>query len=71
MPREFAESPGTYLLHNETRELYEHLIATAVVLSVTEIDGWGVPWIEYTWFHNSIEEFHSLGLNHDGLESVT
>lgn len=70
MPQDFAGAPDTYRLHDETRELYEHLIAENAILTVTEIDDWDAPWIDYTWVRNGIEEFHSLGLNHDGLERV-
>ena len=49
MPQDFAGAPDTYRLHDETRELYEHLIAEQAVLTVTEIDDWDAPWIDYTW----------------------
>jgi len=71
VPREFASAPDTYLLHDETRELYEHLVAESAILRITEIDDWGVPWIDYTWIRSGVEEFHSLGLNHDGLASAS
>lgn len=71
VPLEFASAPETYCLHDETRELYERLIIKAAILIVTEIDDWDVPWIDYTWVRSDgVEEFHSLGLNHDGLERV-
>ena len=71
MPQEFASAPDSYRLHDESRELYERLIAEAAVLTVTEIDDWDAPWIDYTWVRDDgTEEFHSLGLNHDGLERV-
>lgn len=69
IPQDFASAPDTYRLHPETEELYRHLVAQSAVLTVKEIDDWNVPWIDYTWVRpDGTEEFHSLGLNHDGLE---
>ena len=54
----------------DTRNLYEHLIAKRAVLTVYEIDEWGVPWIEYTWEVDRQEQEHSLGIDHDGWEHI-
>ena len=70
VPVEFTSAPDTYRLHGETLELYQHLVAESAILTVSEIDDWNVPWIDYTWVRNGVEEFHSLGLNHDGLVAV-
>ena len=71
-PLKFASAPEPYRLDPETEELYRHLATEAAVLTVTETDDWGVPWIDYLWVRsNGTEEHHSLGLNHDGLERVT
>ena len=70
IPHCFAGASTTYHLDGETRELYEHLVAENAVLTVNEIDDWEVPWIDYSWVRNGIEELHSLGLNHYELERV-
>ncbi len=72
VPLEFSSAPESYRLDPETEELYLHLAKEAAVLTVTEIDDWGVPWIDYLWVRpTGTVEHHSLGLNHDGLERVT
>lgn len=69
LPEKFSR-PG-YLLHEDTRQLYEHLIAERAVLTVARIDDWGMPWIEYVWHTDAGEEHHSLMVNHDSLERVS
>ncbi|MFO0914793.1 MAG: hypothetical protein U0795_17675 [Pirellulales bacterium] len=72
MPNDFSVKTGGYLLHPETEEFYRHLIDESAVLTISKIDAWGVPWIDYTWVRiDGTEELHSLALNHDGLERVS
>jgi hypothetical protein len=62
--------PG-YYLHEETRQLYEHLIAEGTVLTVYEIDGDGLPWIEYPFKDEEGETgYHFLAINEDSWELV-
>ncbi len=55
--------------HEETRLVYEQLVDRRVILIVDRIDEDEHPWVEY--FDASTEEYHSLMINHDGLELVT
>ena len=69
MPTEFSQ-PG-YYLHGGTLRLYEHLVASRIVLKVSELDEWGLPWVEYTWStEEGDEEYHFLAVNHNGLERI-
>lgn len=58
-------------LHEETRELYRWLIRTGSVLTISEIDAWGMPYGEIQVDSDADEEWHYLALNHSGLEMVT
>ena len=58
-------------MHDETRAAYRHLIETQQELLVSHIDDDGYPWTKFTI--ESLEgdlEYHSLMLNHDGLELI-
>jgi len=68
MPTEFSQAD--YFLHEDTRSLYEHLIAEQAVLIVVKTDEWDVPWIDYVWLNGGTEVHHSLAVNHGGLERV-
>ncbi|MEX2168950.1 MAG: hypothetical protein WD851_06550 [Pirellulales bacterium] len=70
LPCEF--SLQEYTMHAETRVAYQHLIRTRQELSVSYLDEQGYPWIKFTiesQEHGT--EYHSLMLNHDGLELVS
>ncbi len=69
MPTEFA-GPD-YFLHEETRSLYERLIASGELLTVTKVDDDGLPWIDCRNLADDGQpEFHTLAVNHSGLEKV-
>ncbi len=68
MPSEFS-SPG-YFLHEDTRKLYEHLVAEQAILTVETIDSTNRPLIGYIWIQDGVEEFHALAVNHGGLERL-
>lgn len=66
-PCEFSKQD--YTLHDETRAAYRHLIETKEVLTVGYLDDDGHPWVEFeTSDPNGEIEYHSLMLNHDGIE---
>lgn len=69
LPLEF--STQEYTLHDETQAAYRYLIDNEVVLCVTEIDDQGFPWVDFTMEATDGEtEYHSLMLNHDGIQLV-
>jgi hypothetical protein len=66
-PPDFQQ-PGFHV-HDETAEIYRHLIAEKAILTVSRIDETGYPWVEFTRTNDIGEtEWHSLMVNHDGLE---
>lgn len=66
-PPEFQQ-PG-YLVQEETVEIYGYLVAKRRILTVTRIDEAGNPWVDFTRTNDSGDtEWHSLMVNHDGLE---
>jgi hypothetical protein len=68
-PCEFSEHE--YTMHEETRAAYRHLIETKKVLAVDRIDNDGYPWVEFEISDmNGDVEYHSLMLNHDGIERL-
>jgi hypothetical protein len=68
-PCEF--STHEYTLHDETRAVYCHLIETAEVLPVSEIDSDGYPWVSFEMqSEDGATEYHALMLNNDGLVLV-
>jgi hypothetical protein len=68
-PCEF--SGHEYTLHEETHAAYRHLIETRKVLVVNRIDEDGYPWVEFEVSDvNGGIEYHSLMLNHDGIERL-
>ena len=68
-PIEFLGS--RHMAADETRELYELLIACGAVLVVEEICEYNLPWVGYeqTLEDGSIA-FHSLAVNDDSWELV-
>lgn len=65
-----VDAPG-YTFHDDTRALYERLIARGRALRIAEIDDWGLPWIhcrfkrpDGTW------EYHALAVNDDSWVRV-
>ena len=58
------------MLQSETIDLYEWLIQTESVLTITLIDDFGLPWGEVTTFQGGAEISHILLLNHDGIEKL-
>ena len=63
--------PG-YTFHDETRALYEHLIARREILTVDEFCEQELPWVSYeqTMPDGEIVS-HSLAVNDDSWELVT
>jgi hypothetical protein len=58
-------------MHDETRAAYRHLIETKEVLTVSQLDEYGYPWVEFEITDTNGEiEYHSLMLNHDGIQRV-
>jgi hypothetical protein len=69
-PREF--SGHEYTMHKETRDVYQFLIESTKLLTIDRIDNDGYPWVEFEIAGANGEiEYHSLMLNHDGLQRVT
>ena len=68
MPSEFMKKP--YSMDPETRGLYRRLIEKKIVRTISFIDEWGIPWIEYRWRRKGRMEHHSLALNHGGLKVI-
>ena len=69
-----------YVLHPETRQLYERLVATRKVLRIREIDEDGLPWIKCRFeircrskdADRSCQwEHHFLAVNDDSWEWVS
>ena len=50
---------------NDLFDLYAHLIATAEVLTIYQIDDDGRPWIEYNWIASDGDSSHSLAVDDD------
>lgn len=68
-PCEFSEHD--YTMHDETRTAYRHLIETKEVLTVGYVDDDGYPWVEFEISDpNGGIKYHSLMLNHDGIEQT-
>ena len=57
-------------LHAESQELLDWLIDTQSVLTVTEIDSFGLPFGEIARMVNGNEQFEYWGLNHEGLDII-
>jgi len=69
MPTEFLR-PG-YLLHRDTRRVYQRLLDRKRPVRVCEIDGWNVPWIHCRFRRKDGRiEYHWLAINHDGWVRV-
>ena len=70
IPEEFSD-PG-YTFFDETRALYEHLIARDEVLTVDEYCEQGLPWVSYEQRMDGGQiVHHSLAVNDDSWELVT
>ena len=69
VPKEFSQRG--YYIHADTLRVYERLITAGTVLTVDRIDESGLPWVEFSCENeDGQQEFHSLAVNHDGLERV-
>lgn len=67
LPNEF--SGDDYTLLPDTLAAYRKLIANQEMLTVSKLDEGGYPWVEFTIVaEDGVTEFHSLMLNHDGIE---
>jgi hypothetical protein len=55
-------------LHAETQQLYDWLISSGSVLTITRIDDDGTPWGEICIERDGRQIWESIGLNHSGLE---
>jgi hypothetical protein len=66
-PPEFERSR----LHAETTRFYERVIEEGIVLKVSRIDDFGVPYGDVMVVTDGIEEWHSVGLNHSEVEVVS
>lgn len=64
-PNEFLDS-STF--HEETEEVYRHLIESQRVLKVDRLEANQFPWVEFVRVVDGVEEYHSLLLNHGGIE---
>jgi hypothetical protein len=61
-----------YYLHEDTRRLYERLIAKRTALRVYKIDKEGLPWIRCRFKNEAGEcEYHFLAVNDDSWELVS
>lgn len=71
LPEECARSDSGY---NETQFAYEWLIARRYVLTIDHletVDGVAYPWTsDFVVETYGVKEWHSLLVNHDGLERV-
>jgi hypothetical protein len=69
LPFEFAEHE--YTLHDETRNAYQNLIESKAILAISKIDDDAYPWVDFEIVneHGQVE-YHSLMLNHDGIQRV-
>lgn len=66
-PCEFTEHE--YTMHDETREVYRHLIESREILEVSELDDDGYPWVRFEIVNKRGQlEYHALMLNHDGIQ---
>ena len=69
IPAEYLQ-PG-YTFHDETRALYEHLIARREILTVVEFCIENLPWVSYEQTMPDGEVvYHSLAANDDSWELV-
>jgi hypothetical protein len=56
-------------MHDETRDIYKHLIDSGLILEVSELDDDGYPWVRFQVTTDEDEiEYHWLMLNHDGIQ---
>lgn len=55
-------------LHPETRDIYRQVIQTQMELEVARLDANGLPWVDFEIVRNGEVEWHSLLINHEGLE---
>ena len=70
LPSEMRKPRDSATAH--IRRLYEHLIATGIILTVGFIDERNVPRVAYTWVTTpGPDEFHSIEVDHDGFEIVS
>jgi hypothetical protein len=69
LPNEF--SGPEYTLHPDTSAAYRHVIDSREVLTVSHVDEDGYPWVDFTMIAgDGVTHYHSLMLNHDGIERV-
>ena len=60
-----VDAPG-YTFHRDTRNLYKRLIARGYAQRISEIDEWGLPWIECRFLlPDGRWEYHFLAVNDD------
>lgn len=70
IPDEFLQLGYTF--HDDTRALYEHLIAGGEVLTVNEFCSQNLPWVSYEQQMDDGEiVYHSLAVDDDSWELVT
>jgi len=51
-------------MHDETRQLFERLVADRTVLRIYRIDDWGTPWVQCPCPGQSLDEcVEELGIN--------
>lgn len=70
-PTEFDQPD--YCLHEETREAYEWLLARRCVLTIDRVeyhDGQSYPWADFTITTYGVDAYHTMMLNHSGLELI-
>ena len=68
-PCEFSEHE--YTMHDETRDAYQYLIESGLILEVNKLDNDSYPWVDFEIVNrHSQVEYHSLMLNHDGIQRV-
>ena len=70
IPPEFLRP--NYTFHEDTKRLYEHLIASRRILTVGWIDEHETPWVEYEWKTEDGEiEYHCLAIDDNSWELVS
>jgi hypothetical protein len=69
MPPEYDRPES---LHDDTRSIYQYLIDSRMLLVVAYMDELNYPWVRFEYVADDGQlEYHSLMLNHGGLELVS
>jgi hypothetical protein len=55
-----GQAVAGYYLHEDTRALYELLVAERTVLQIYEIDEWGSPWVSHRPANSTTHEYLAI-----------